>query len=64
MGSSEERINRIYQSIASLWKFMRKYLTADEINWQELVDESYHGDDEFTAKIYVAAIREIERAKK
>ena len=64
MGRSEERIAELYRSITGLWKFMRKYLTAEQIDWKELVANSYHGDDEFTARIYVAAIREIERCKK
>lgn len=37
---------------------------VDETYWSDLIDQSYHGSDEFTAKLYVAAILEIERAKK
>ena len=43
---------------------MRKYLTADEIDWKALIDDSYHGDDDFTARIYAVAIKEIERCTK
>ena len=42
---------------------MKKYLTVDEIDWQDLYDNSYHGHDEFTARIFAAGIKELERLK-
>ena len=67
---TEGKLREYHATIAGLWKFMKEYLTRTDNKtdpdkyWADLVDNSYHGPDEFKAKIYVAAIREIERAKK
>ena len=67
---TEEQLKSYHHSINSLWIFMKEFLTRTDNEtdpdtyWQELVDKSYQGKDKFTAKIFVAAILEIERVKK
>lgn len=67
MEGSGEDLRRVYESIAAVWKFMREFLTrpdnGDQL-WQDLYDASYHGHDQFTARLFAAAIIEIERLKK
>ena len=66
MGTSKEYVIGIHNTITDLWKYMKTFLLrpVDETYWQDLYDQSYHGKDEFTARMYTAAIKEIERIKK
>ena len=61
MGGSKDDLRRIYDAITGLWVWVRDTWDSD---WETRIEKSYHGDDEFTARIYVAAIRELERVKK
>lgn len=66
---TEEELRKRYKAFTEGWQFMKTFLLRDSQTdpdkyWQDLVNQSYHGHDKFTAEIYVAAIREIERVKK
>ena len=67
---AEDVLKTYHQTINNLWKYMKEYLTRTDNKtnpdkyWGDLVDHSYHGNDDFKAMIYTAAIKEIERVKK
>lgn len=63
-----EEAKKEYNKVMMMWQFMKTFLLRDaeadpDQYWQDLVDQSYHGHDEFTARIFAAAIIEIKRIK-